>query len=80
MAYKRQQGCGFLGWGSCSKYCIAYFAIVVYETETFTEIHDCPFELEECCKGLYLVLGQCFRKGYKNSLLTNSSKVNFLIL
>jgi hypothetical protein len=76
------QSCGFLGWGSCTKYCWAYWSVVNYYTESYTITQEtpCPADNIVCCKDYLMIKGHCFRKLYCLTTIKNSKKMLKLYL
>ena len=72
----------FLGWGSCTKYCWAYWSVVNYYTETYTITQEtpCPADNIVCCKDYLMIKGHCFRKLYCLTTIKNSKKMLKLYL
>ncbi|RMZ94824.1 hypothetical protein BpHYR1_032872 [Brachionus plicatilis] len=56
------QSCGFLGWGSCTKWCLAYWTETMYQLETYEVTHQnpCPTEHVICCADHFLIMDHCF--------------------
>lgn len=56
--------CGFLGWSSCTKWCMRYWIETAYHTEVYTvyQQQQCPDNMIMCCTNYLFVLGHCMRK------------------
>ncbi|CAF0937344.1 unnamed protein product [Brachionus calyciflorus] len=56
------QSCGFLGWGTCTKWCFSYWTEIRYMIENFdvTYQQPCPQEHVICCSDHFLIMDHCF--------------------
>ncbi|CAF0851401.1 unnamed protein product [Didymodactylos carnosus] len=55
-------GCGFLGWSKCTRWCTESWNVVEYSIETYLvySAKVCQDDQITCCNGHIYVLGHCF--------------------